>query len=201
MNNRYFAVAGVLIIITGLVVAGNTGLLDKKFSFTGSSSITGVVTDAAIGTAIKNADVVLSSSNEKHKVSTDDNGKYIITKLDAGNYTLTFSAKGYTEKSEHIILSGNELRSIDVTLNAIIELEKTVAKDDIEKEKSEESKNYRLAPLSSTNVYLSSGIATQPDGYYDFQLEEVEFNTEFYDPVFENGFKKIIGNPLSTFFN
>ncbi|MBC8046800.1 MAG: VWA domain-containing protein, partial [Fimbriimonadaceae bacterium] len=63
------------------------------------------------------------------------------------------------------------------------------------KEKAYKTESKSLNNISSAPDYDSYGFLAPGDMYE----EQTEFNTEAYNTINENGFKKVIGNPLSTF--
>ncbi|MBP7398467.1 MAG: von Willebrand factor type A domain-containing protein [Chitinophagales bacterium] len=164
-----------------------------------NSSISGTVTDA--GSPIIN--VLVEIKGKQILQRTDAKGAFSFNALAAASYTLKFTAKGYVEKDTLIQLQENQ--SLEFTIQ--LEQEVIIDEQDVLSENKEiiistpaesvyESKTLGYNTNAVSKREYSSGAVMQ-DSYSDYYNED--FNTEDYDFINENGFKKVIGNPLSTF--
>jgi len=76
--------------------------------------IKGVVRDSASGQPIENVNVFLASTS--HGVGTDHNGRYSLTAIPRGRYSLIFSRVGYELKALGIDITGRDTLVRDATL-------------------------------------------------------------------------------------
>ncbi|QHE62502.1 hypothetical protein FHE72_16855 [Rossellomorea vietnamensis] len=98
---------------------GETRTLDVELGRQ-PATLTGTVTDAGTGTPILGAAVVTVISGSGIVVAstlTDQEGRYILTGLPAGDYNVIFSAEGYVSQTIPITLSPGE----SAVLNAALE--------------------------------------------------------------------------------
>lgn len=196
MKKRTLGIAGFLLIVSGVILGTtlNSGSDDiKKISFTGNSVIKGTVTDKTSGDVMQGCIITIEGSS--FGTVSDSSGNYEILKLEAGTYALTFSFPGYENLTiKKITIAENETKQVDAQL----EMVQTEA-DEIVFGKNE-IKRYKTSKTDGVTMYElaqpSSGIYFSP---HDGEYYEENFNTESYNTINENGFKKTIGNSLSTF--
>jgi Ca-activated chloride channel family protein len=173
MHARIGAVAVLVILLTAMVVAQ-------------VGAIAGVVRDSN-GGALPGVLVEVSSSVLIEKVrstTTDATGRYQITALPLGTYTVTFSLQGFTTlKRENVAITADftapvnadlKVGSVSMTVQVLAE-----------------------APVVSVNnvgvrqVFRGKGNASPPPGLLP--------NRELYASVPENLFRSVADEPLSTF--
>lgn len=88
------------------------------FAQSTTATITGHVTDPA-GAAVPNASVEATQvqTNFRNTATSDDNGLFVIPKLQDGTYRLSIKAAGFQEfRVDGIILAGRDTRRVDATL-------------------------------------------------------------------------------------
>ena len=181
------------------------------FSFSGfvnaqSVKVSGVVTDATDGSPLIGCGVVVEGTTSG--TVTDIDGKYSIT-VGKGK-TLVFSFVGYDTKK----VKAKE-GVINVALQpsyALLDEVVTVASG---RRKGKENKNMEAAEYSppvimrdqevrnedlmlSQHKQVAADMSTPTSAYVIAQPQYYE-NTEEYNSIVENRFKKAIDNPLSTF--
>jgi hypothetical protein len=103
-------------------------VLPLATSSAAGGTITGTVTDPK-GAVVAGASVIaLDSSNRPHAATTDQKGRYKIEGLAAGSYTLTVSAKGFSEaRVEQLKVEDGKTLTADVHLEvAPVEVVTTV---------------------------------------------------------------------------
>lgn len=85
---------------------------------TPKSSVSGTVTTKKSGKPINRAKVSLKSKelDFKDKTTTDNDGKYLFSDLNAGNYTLKVQKQGFKNAKEKIELAEGENEIVDVQL-------------------------------------------------------------------------------------
>jgi hypothetical protein len=80
-----------------------------------SGNIAGTITDASTGDPIESANVTVPGYFD----ITDQNGRYNITNVPAGTYTITVSKDGYENFSnENVIVTAGQTRTLDIELAA-----------------------------------------------------------------------------------
>lgn len=168
-------------------------LLISIFSYA-TGSISGTVGDNATGNSLSGAEVKLfNMSIIVATTKTDKTGSFEFTGLDAGVYSLKVNSSGYTEYfDKNLILAENQQHRVtiflDMELTAINIVEETepVAFYSVKKDRS--------MTKASSPQYVGGSAYSQDDDYY-----VVDHNTESYDYIAENAFKKSLNDPLSTF--
>ena len=142
--------------------------------------ITGTVTDAADGSPMPG--VTVQVKNQKNGVTTDVNGKYKVVSP-AGNAKLVFSFIGYETKEVKLGISD----TINVALEpSTATLDEVVVNGygRVRKQAVTESVEYEMATIMSA--------APADASMYNY-------NTEDYSTIHENGFKRTVSDPLTTF--
>ena len=93
---------------SGIEVAGTPGLF-------GTGTIQGRVTDTDTGRGLR--DVVVKLFNTEQSVTTKGNGKYTLSDVPAGGYTVTAFKTGYAGPvGEQVTLSAAETFVLDIVL-------------------------------------------------------------------------------------
>jgi hypothetical protein len=77
--------------------------------------IGGTVTDADTSDAIENAQIILVE--KEWKTSTNADGQYRFSNLEAGTYTLSVSATGFTTVDKPIVVPGTVPNAYDIQLS------------------------------------------------------------------------------------
>ncbi len=88
----------------------------------GTSSFSGVVTDAATGSPVTNAHLSWSDDNDAGPLQQDvdtSTGKYMRDNLPPGNYELTISAPGYITKLLTSTLALDEVKVLNIQLSSV----------------------------------------------------------------------------------
>jgi len=138
-------------------------------------TITGTVTDAsgkALSATVHAGKVyVVTDAAGHYRISVDENEKYVI-----------FSAVGYADQKIKI----GSKKIIDVKMKSSATVLNEVAVIGYGTRKS------RMLTGKVAGVMISR--SPQPNGFY-----QDNYNTEDYDHITENGFKKVTDDPLSTF--
>ncbi len=91
-----------------------------SFAQNNKATITGTITDSK-GAVVAAASVTVTNvgTNAERKVTTNDDGAYIVPLLDIGEYRVTISAAGFKEaKLEGVTLQVGDRLPLDVTLEA-----------------------------------------------------------------------------------
>ncbi len=164
----------ILLVLVPLVIT-MLGFIEKN-----NFRISGTVTDA-YGNPIASATVKLKAGNTV--ASVDLHGYYNMT-VPTPSGTLVFSAPGYQPKEEKI--KGRQTLNVVMQTTAVALNEIVVAGYG----KKLDRRQTALAPavVKSTLTYQANQDYYQPP-----------FNTEGYDYINENTFRKAAENPLSTF--
>lgn len=196
MKKRTIGIAAVLFIISGILFATDLNLFaEHEIRFTGTAKIEGIIKDKNSGSVLRGVTVQIKGS--EFTAVSDSNGYYSIEKLEAGSYTLKYVFAGYDELEDKVSVTDGEIKKHDVLMQMtqmVIE-ELNVAAD-----KAEMKRDSKMFSPSYNSGTLQGNKSTA-EGYYneDVELYDPSFNTEAYNTIIENGYKKVIGDPLSTF--
>jgi Ca-activated chloride channel family protein len=161
-----------------------------------TGSISGTVGDNSTGNSLSGAEVKLyNMSIIISTIKTDNVGSFEFKDLDPGVYSIRVNYTGYVEYYEkNIILAENQHHKmtvfLDLSLMAAKEKEEYIYDRSCEKTKAD-GKGYQSPACGNVNGYTSYA--------YDIDESYVEHNTESYDFIQENTFKKSLDDPLSTF--
>ncbi len=158
----------------------------QLFAFEASRTITGVVSDEQ-NNPLSGVSIIEKGTN--NKVSTSYDGKYSIS-ITTENAVLTFSSPGLETKEVRV----ETKHKINVTLSRITLIE-------------DESEVYETLAICENNVDLNISTSRKksyPAGrmFYHARYREntpVNYNTESYSAIHENGYKSTADQPLSTF--
>jgi len=86
------------------------------FSFSQGATISGTISDS-LGKPIFRANVVLEGKSRG--ATTDETGKYSITMVEPGNYTLIFKATEFQSKKQEVSITAGQNIKIDMVLSAV----------------------------------------------------------------------------------
>lgn len=169
-----------------------------SFHILHATQLTGTVQQATTGNPV--ADVKVTVDQNTLSATTDVQGQFEL-KLDPGIYTLRFSKAGFLTTTREGVKVGKEKQDITVTLWQIEAAEEQVMVQDAIRTKAEYTTN--------ADRVMKVGYGTPPvpapqslnysNGYVNDSGNWANFNTEEYDFIAEIGFRKSLGNPLSTF--
>jgi len=152
-------------------------------------TINGTVTDES-GSPIAGVSVVVKNTNRG--TITDMNGAYSLSIQD-GDQVLVFSFIGM--ESKEIKIGGRH--TINVTLKNVAVMLDELVEYECAADQSVTS-TVRVASPGATGY----GIAREKKAMYNYSpgyVAPVDFNTEGYSSIHENGYKDVYNNPLSTF--
>lgn len=98
-----------------LAIAALSGCNETEYDF--YSTISGTVYDAATGSTVQNASVVLTPSGSTQ--TTGEDGTFLFENLDPGQYTVTIQKEGYyVERKNVSALTGEDIQT-DIFLREI----------------------------------------------------------------------------------
>lgn len=181
----------LVLITTGIMLSASKGIQTPTYN--GTATVSGTITDVTFGTPVTNALITLDKLTW---FMSDESGKFMIDSLEAGTFNLYIKATGYEEKNIEFTVTTGEQKTINIQLGfAIIETNAIIKKADIALDtKAESVISYNYAPtMMADAAYLSSGA------YSTDEEIGLNYNTESYNTINENTFRKVVGNPLSTF--
>ncbi len=94
----------------------------SQISETATGRISGTVFDPN-GAVIQNAvvSVINVATNTDHKLTTNDEGQYIVSGLAPGNYRIESAAPGFAESSTEIMVTAGGETAADITLDVRLE--------------------------------------------------------------------------------
>ena len=186
---------GLVIAIGLFFTAGMFPENETSTSQTGS--IEGVVLDKSSGDPLPFANVsLLKESVTIDGVKTDQDGAFKFDNLSPGNYSLKVEYTAYQSQNKSgVLVKSDETTTLEIELEAEnIELSEFVIVEECESAPAKEIK-------SSAMRVRASNIQTMQNSsvYYDHDAHFIQHNTEEYDVINENVFKKPTQAPLSTF--
>lgn len=167
-----------------------------SFPLSYAASLDGTVYHATTGLPLSGVSVSVADQT----AITDHQGKFALS-LEDGTYTISFEKKGFlTSTRDNIVVNSNSHPLMITLWQVEIEEEKAAVQDEVRTTVGYHSQADRAMKVSSTANYeprttslgYSSGFIAD-DGNWK------NYNTEEYDFIEEIGFRKSIGNPLSTF--
>jgi len=136
-------------LLTTVVVCLLVGI-GTAFGQTGS--ISGTVTDAQSGNVLPGANVVIEQLQRGSPVNGQ--GKYEITDLSAGTYTVKVTFIGYNESSKTVELSAGENVTVDFALQAGVDLGEVVVTA-LGQEQSEASISFSSQEVSEDQLNIA----------------------------------------------
>jgi Ca-activated chloride channel homolog len=176
---------------------------------TGYGAITGVVIDTS-GAALPGAMVTLAGSDrgERRSIVTNDRGQFTFVGLQSGQYTLEVSLSGFTVVRRVLTLGGGRTERMTIEMR-VGSLEETVVVTGETPVVDTQRSSRRAAPPPASapaaaapappphappqiGGFVSSGLS--PERRY-----VGPFDTESYDHIEENRFRRVDDSPLSTF--
>lgn len=159
----------ILLVIPVFIIA------IMAFSPKGKHTVSGTISGEN-NTPIAGASIIVKGTQISK--ASDKNGFYSIEANDKD--VLAVSAVGY--KSQEIKINNRTVINIKLVSDATALTEVVVTASAIRKE--------------TRHLGYSTPMLSKPSGIY---LQHENFNTEDYDNITENGFHKVINDPLSTF--
>lgn len=164
-------------------------LLFLAFRVANNHKVSGIVTDET-GTGIY---ATVQVKGSKVGTKTNANGQYSLT-VENENAVLVFAAVGYNTVEMPVKGQSTVNVSLTATQHALQEVVVTAMGGEKEKR--------RHTSVVSSSAGLQGKVAgiqvTGVTGNYGYTADR-EFNTEDYDHITENGFRKVSDEPLSTF--
>lgn len=180
-----------LISLIGIVLLSTSMTLNLQVGI-----LWGVVSNSNDGNPVASAYVqVFQNGKEIANKTTVSNGTFSLN-LSQGTYSLKVTAQGFD-----VYVDKNVTITTGKTTNLKISLNPSVVIDSVVAEKEEMVLNDEMVATGTARSAKKSnvgGVSYVAACVADYAKVE-EFNTESYDVVNENGFKDVIGNPLSTF--
>lgn len=195
MKNVQILFLGSLISVATILTITEKPIPNNHIILSSDATISGIVYDAEIGNTLNDVEVKISKT--KLQANTDSAGKFMFNYLTEGTYTLQFKAKGYIQKDTTLQINATETTELRIELRANISepiiADELEMKDDASYSSSAMLKNEKRS-ITEPNLTAGAAIYSTADDFYN-----EEFHTEEYSVITENGYKKVIGNPLSTF--
>jgi len=204
MKSFTVTAAGLFLLAAFLISA----TVQPNFTFSETGKLTGEVVDFENGEPIPFVKVTIENSS--YTDLTDLDGKFQFNNLPSGDYKINFELVGYEKQMKAAKVIAGKTTSLVIELeSAAKKIEEVVIVEEVED--SEEiyqiqADNVQYAPtmsISSQEVMSIGGrnstSSVQSTIAFSKEITEPDYNTEEYDEINEIGFRKVIGNPLSTF--
>lgn len=110
MGNRLLSTRILLFTVTVFLSIFTTGLVTAQ-----TATIQGIIIDSETGETLPSANVFIEEL--QRGASTDVEGRFEITNIDPGSYTITFNFIGYRATTREIDLSSDEVLELEVELS------------------------------------------------------------------------------------
>lgn len=85
-----------------------------NFAISQNATIKGVVLDLETNTPLKNVEVIITPSNKG--IVSNSEGKYVISNINPGEYTIFFNHLSYLDKYENIVLKPGQIIDLKVIM-------------------------------------------------------------------------------------
>ncbi len=153
----------------------------------------GVITDDKTGDPIPSVSLLLYLERCLTASGYSENdGTFLLSGIPVGTYTLEVTKSGFKPQKEKIVITSGSITRKDISLRFNTKSDdEEILSEMMARQKASGGfkKDGRGLPLGGImGIYSCSDSQRYPD-----------FNTESYDMIRENGFKKVLDNPLSTF--
>ncbi|HQJ45558.1 MAG TPA: carboxypeptidase regulatory-like domain-containing protein [Ignavibacteriaceae bacterium] len=112
MGKFYF-----LIVIISLLLISGCSKDDNPVNTSTKGNISGKVTDQTSGNAISGASV--STQPATTTVTSDNNGNYTISNIEAGSYTVTATMNGYSPNNVNANVTAGQTTTVNIALTNI----------------------------------------------------------------------------------
>lgn len=106
----------ILVVIFLLIISG-CSKDDNPVNTTTKGTISGRVTEQNSGNAISGASI--STQPATSTVTSDNNGNYTISNIEAGSYTLTATMNGYSTNSANVKVDAGQTTTVNIALTNI----------------------------------------------------------------------------------
>ncbi len=171
-------------ILTGLLLTA----AGQQSTRTSLGSVTGIVVDAS-GAGVPNAAVQLRNGSDVQAATvTNARGEFRFDNVPFGTYGLRVTAATFAEERTRVVVTSAAPAAVRLSLMPA-PAPRPVPQHKTATDGTRESAVATLA-LDARRLSASpSGVATSHPG----------FNTEAYDRIDENRFKRVVDDPLSTF--
>ena len=164
------------ILIACLAVA----MFVQPYSAASVQTVTGVVVDQS-GAVIPGADVTLVGADGMTRTTvTDVKGAFAFANVPIGRATLTVTLAGFNTDRREIAIEDRRAAGVTITLS-VAAITETVT----------------VTGATPTVHSQSTTVTSNARGAY--RLRSAPWNTEAYDRIDDNGFRRVTDQPLSTF--
>lgn len=170
-------------------------------SFTGTGkyagTVSGLVSDAENGNPIPKVTIeVMRGKAVVNKQITANDGKFSL-QVDEGSYNVRVSANGYSQSIIAVYVKRNE----DTHVNVVLQKENVLDEVPLEVQYTKPQKRYLMGHKEKSSMAATGMPSVHGGSFYvaDYDGSFIDYNTEEYDFINENGFKDALKDPLSTF--
>jgi len=186
---RSLALAAVLSVLT-LAVSSTAAQ-------TSVGTITGVVKDSN-GAAIPGATIQITSRGSAPLTRVSDAaGAFTFERVRVADYDIKATLTGFKQFSTRISVNAGKTTQIDIVLQ-VAALTETVTVTSNSRELSRHAGNAKMSPLPAPPP-PSAPMAQMTRDEVVRRTPSHEFNTEAYDRIDDNPFRRVADDPLSTF--
>jgi len=187
---------GIVLLSTSMTLNLQTGIL------------WGVITNSADNQPVSKASIqVIKNGKVITSITTANNGTFSLS-LNQGTYSIKVSAQGFdTYEGKSVVITTGKTTNLKISLVPNKFVAATVV-DSLKYENETLVEEVQVAALNQPKAcksmemtgraYAVGGVNTTYSAMDQSSYKD-EFNTESYDVIKENGFKDVLGNPLSTF--
>ncbi|MBK7105596.1 MAG: TonB-dependent receptor [Ignavibacteriae bacterium] len=153
-------------------------LLVTNLYFAQNGKIVGIITDEN-NLSLVSANIYIEAL--KKGVTSDENGKFVFSNLNTGNYEITFSYLGYQTKKINIDVLENKTLELNVILNSGILFGEEVVVLGDQLIGQAKALNQQKENMNITNIVSSDQIGRFPDANIGDALKRITSITVNYD--------------------
>lgn len=158
------------------------------------------VEDSLNAQAIQFAEITLQNEQSEGMYYTDDSGNALIAGVEPGIYSMVIRARGYADLQKSIQVTSDPQQTIEVAMQALVEDTMVIEEQDVLiKANTKSASAEKIEYNYSTSETIGLGMVNTHVSNFEIPDDEASYNTESYNAINENDFKKSIDDPLSTF--
>lgn len=129
--------------------------LTAGFSMAQSATIRGFVNDKSNGDALEFASVALKEANMT--ATTDENGVFAFSNLNAGTYTLVITNSGFKKYTETLTVGANEMKTVKIFIEPLdYGSEQQLDEVEINAEATEKKTQVRMSVVKATKKEINA---------------------------------------------
>jgi Ca-activated chloride channel homolog len=188
--------------LLGLVLLAIVASLFSIASLSAAQAVSGTVVDAK-GTALPDALVTLSADGGwLQSTKTDASGRFHFAAVPTGRATLTITRSGFAAVTQSLTIDAERPMVVRLSLTAIASEGPVTSANQVAVAETPPLAAPAASADHSIAKSVGGGVAGGVSGGYaehTFRTQREPWNTEAYDRIDDNAFRRALDHPLSTF--